>query len=62
METLLSKDQMLVLNEKFNLDLDYNDAVHYRAALVIWKISRSEKSLNDPDNKEEETGNPTKQS
>lgn len=35
---LLTQDQFLVINEKFGLDLSYSDAVHYRAALVIWSL------------------------
>lgn len=35
---ILSPDQLLAVNEKFKLDLTYNDASHYRAAQVIYSL------------------------
>lgn len=41
METkMLTEADLTAINTKFNLDLDYENATHYRAAQVIWSISR----------------------
>jgi len=42
METkMLTEADLEAINAKYNLDLDYTNATHYRAAQVIWTISRS---------------------
>jgi hypothetical protein len=38
MDAILTQDQLLAVNEKFKLDLDYSSATHYRAAQVIYKL------------------------
>lgn len=41
METkMLTANEVLAINEKFGLDLSYEDATHYRAAQVIWTLSK----------------------
>ncbi|MFN3802350.1 hypothetical protein [Belliella pelovolcani] len=35
---ILSKDQLTVVNEMFDLDLDYSNASHYRAGSIIYKL------------------------
>ena len=42
METkMLTAADLEAINAKYSLDLSYSDATHYRAAQVIWSISRS---------------------
>lgn len=42
METkMLTASDLEAINAKYGLDLDYANATHYRAAQVIWTISRS---------------------
>lgn len=38
---LLSEEELQVINERFGTDLVYADAKHYRAAQVIWNLSKS---------------------
>lgn len=41
METkMLTEADLTAINTKFNLDLDYDNATHYRAAQVIWSLTR----------------------
>lgn len=42
---ILSQDQLLAVNEKFNLDLAYNDASHYRAAQVIFSLWKEKEPI-----------------
>jgi len=43
METkLLSKIEIEVMNARYELDLSYTDATHYRAAQVIWSLGRQD--------------------
>lgn len=39
----LNASQLEALNSEFGLDLDYHNATHYRAALVIYTLSRQVK-------------------
>lgn len=43
--SILTEAQLIAINEKFSLDLDYQIASHYRAAQVIWSLSKA-KGLN----------------
>jgi hypothetical protein len=38
MNHLLTQQELEIINEKFHLDLDYGNAIHYRAAMVIWNL------------------------
>jgi hypothetical protein len=45
MENILTNTQFEAVNERFNLDLDYGQAKHYRAAQVIFGLWKQK----DPD-------------
>jgi hypothetical protein len=45
MDAILSQDQLRAVNEKFNLDLIYNDASHYRAAQVIFSLWKEKEPI-----------------
>lgn len=38
---MLNEADLEAINAKYSLDLDYGNATHYRAAQVIWSISRA---------------------
>lgn len=41
METkMLTDAELTAINAKYNLDLAYDNATHYRAAQVIWSLAR----------------------
>lgn len=37
---MLTDAEVEAINAKFNLDLDYDTAAHFRAAQVIWGLAR----------------------
>ena len=38
---ILSPEDVEVINVKFGIQLQYNDATHYRAAQTIWNLWKS---------------------
>lgn len=45
---ILSETEMIALNEKFGLDLNFSDGSHYRAAQVIWALDKAMPLIQDP--------------
>ena len=46
----LTTEEIDVLNARFDLDLSYSDATHYRAAQVIWALNYlNQKAATAPD-------------
>jgi hypothetical protein len=43
--SILSRDQLMAVNEKFNLDLDYCIANNYRAAQVIYSLWKEKEPI-----------------
>jgi hypothetical protein len=43
--SILSRDQLMAVNEKFNLDLDYSIANNYRAAQVIYSLWKEKEPI-----------------
>lgn len=37
---MLTEAETSAINAQFSLDLDYNNATHYRAAQVIWSLAK----------------------
>jgi|GEM_PF-2922207 len=53
-KTVLTQDELDVVNEMFGLDLDYANATHYRAAQVIWNLWKADGSDMDGATRREE--------
>ena len=43
-KTVLTQDEMDIVNDMFALDLKYGNATHYRAAQVIWNLWKADDS------------------
>ena len=41
-KSVLTQDELEVVNEMFSLDLNYGNATHYRAAQVIWNLWKAD--------------------
>jgi hypothetical protein len=41
-KSVLTQDELQIVNEMFSLDLDYGNATHYRAAQVIWNLWKAD--------------------
>ncbi|PRY90545.1 hypothetical protein CLW00_101207 [Mongoliibacter ruber] len=46
--SILTQNQLVAVNENFELDLDYGNATHYRAASIIYNLWK----IKDPDQAE----------
>ncbi len=57
--SILTSDQLHAVNEQFHLDLSYADAIHYRAAQVIYALWKERtpapKELPNEDTSNEDT-------
>lgn len=43
-KSVLTQDEMDIVNDVFSLDLNYGNATHYRAAQVIWNLWKADDS------------------
>lgn len=50
MDAILTQDQLTAVNTQFGLDLEYNNATHYRAAQVIFGLWKP-KAADSPEKK-----------
>ncbi|MEX2592933.1 MAG: hypothetical protein WD426_09160 [Anditalea sp.] len=56
---ILTKEDLEVINERFSLDLSYNDARHYRAAQVIRNLWKSQgQDIHKPEEDNSEASKP----
>lgn len=54
-KSVLTQDELEVVNEMFGLDLNYGNATHYRAAQVIWNLWKADdKDINLPNMRAED--------